>query len=718
MIRVSLLAAIGALVWTGTASAHANLVRSDPADGAVLSHGPAAVRLFFDERVRPASGTLAIRNGDGAVLSGPAAASGPGGRVLVLPLRAGLPNGDYSVRWRVMSDDGHLIEGLLAFAVGAGRARPQAALAPLGTETGVVGTVSRSLFFFGVLACGGAFLFLPLTWRPALRTAGLAAEMEGRARRAGDAATTLIAVGGFLLVFLALGHQHGSTGTRFGRVNEVGALASVLGLFGAALGYYYLRLRPLAWASAAVLLVVPTLRGHALDPGEPRLLNAAVDTLHVTSVAVWLGGLLQLVILLPRAGRVLEPAERIQLSRALVRRFSLVALVAVMTLAATGFVRALFELSSLSQLWTTAYGRALLVKTGLLGGVLLLAWLNRYRLVPRIGSSTATEAGPLSRLRRNALAETLLLAGAVAAVAVLTDLRPGRQSARAAPRTAAQASKPAPPPRDSLVLAREDRDLAVALAVRADPGGLLLQATLLAPDNTGRDGARVNFGLRRGNVVTSILARTCGPGCYGAITPSIERPDSVVVRIAGAGRSSSEVVFPMPAQWPPPRAETLVRVAARRLVGLRSFVIRERLASNPENAIATRWEIVAPDRLSYSIRGGAAAVLVGARRWDRLPGQKWQFSSQSPLRLPASPWEEVRNARLLGTARLRGRPAWIVSFLDPRLPAWYTVAIDQATHRPLLERMTAASHFMTRRYESFNRPLRIEPPSSRSTTSR
>ena len=36
--------------------------------------------------------------------------------------------------------------------------------------------------------------------------------------------------------------------------------------------------------------------------------------------------------------------------------------------------------SSVRQLWSTGYGRALLVKTALLAVLVVLGWLNRYRL--------------------------------------------------------------------------------------------------------------------------------------------------------------------------------------------------------------------------------------------------------------------------------------------------------------------------------------------------
>src|SRR5205814_1653808 len=76
-------------------------------------------------------------------------------------------------------------------------------------------------------------------------------------------------------------------------------------------------------------------------------------------------------------------------------------------------------------------GRALLIKTGLLGIAVSLGWLNRSRLVSRLR---------LSALRRNVAAELVVLAGLVIAVAFLTDLAPGRQFARTVARP------PAPPP--------------------------------------------------------------------------------------------------------------------------------------------------------------------------------------------------------------------------------------------------------------------------------
>src|SRR5436305_14472825 len=80
------------------------------------------------------------------------------GRVLAIPLRK-LGDGDYTVRWRVLSDDGHTVQGVFPFAVGAGRAPPSAALTPGGT-TLTREVISRSFFFDGLLGDAGVATFL------------------------------------------------------------------------------------------------------------------------------------------------------------------------------------------------------------------------------------------------------------------------------------------------------------------------------------------------------------------------------------------------------------------------------------------------------------------------------------------------------------------------------------------------------------------------------
>lgn len=139
----------------------------------------------------------------------------------------------------------------------------------------------------------------------------------------------------------------------------------------------------------------------------------------------------------------------------------------------------------------------------------------------------------------------------------------------------------------------------------------------------------------------------------------------------------------------------------------------ESLRSGPTGGILTTWQLAAPNRVTYRIRGGASAVVIGQKRWDReRPGGKWQRSQQIPaLRVPQPSWGDVAvNAHVLGRARIGGRPVWIVSFANPTVPAWFTAWIDRRTYRTLRLQMTAAAHFMRQRYVEFDRPLSIVPP--------
>jgi hypothetical protein len=173
-----------------------------------------------------------------------------------------------------------------------------------------------------------------------------------------------------------------------------------------------------------------------------------------------------------------------------------------------------------------------------------------------------------------------------------------------------------------------------------------------------------------------------------------------VVDVVVSGR---RVQFPV---YAGPSAAGLLIRATRVFNSLRSLVYDESLASNPTHRVLTRFEMVAPDRLAYRIRGGQHAIVVGARRWDRSPGGRWIPSAQTPLDIPSAPWSIIRDARLIDrTPRLLR-----VAFLDPTVPAWFDVTLDRRTLRTLDMHMTAAAHFMHDRYLRFNEPLRIVPP--------
>lgn len=669
-----------ALALAPAALAHARLTASSPAAGAVLATAPTQVVLRFDDAVLSAPGAAAVRHGGGSVLAGEERSSG---RVVTIPLRAGLADGDYSVRWRVLGDDGHVLEGVFAFAVGAGREAPAPQLALLGAGPRWGYVLGRWLLLAGVLLALGGLVFRAAVLRG-----------EGRGRRPEDG-ELLVAVSASFAVALAgaalsLVSVPDALHTRFGQA-AVAAIAAAAA--GAALaevarstGRWVLASAPAAVALAACVVA----GGHALDPPAGlRPLKAAVDVAHLGAAAIWVGGLAQVALLVPR----LPQGER----RPALRRFGVLAAGALAVLAATGIGRAAFGLATVPQAWDTGYGRALLVKTGLLLAAVAVAGLAARRGTAGTGNAL--------------VAEVALVVGIVVAVAVLADLRPGRDSARAATagaggQKAGSVAKAPPslPPLDAVTLARQEGDDALAIAIRAlGTSRLQLTATVTGPDGRGVDG----LDLRLGADAAPAPTLACGPGCYTVTVPAPASPRRITVALGGTPRPALELPG-----WPPAPADALVRRATAAFRALRSLRTSETLASSATTGQRSQQRVVAPDRFAYDIPGGAAGVVIGTRRWDRLPGERqWTASPATRLSLPAPLWGgTVTNAFDLGPATLDGRAVRVVTFLDRRLPAWFTAWVDPATARTLQVRMTTAAHFMLDRYSAFDEPLAIEPP--------
>ena len=276
-------------------------------------------------------------------------------------------------------------------------------------------------------------------------------------------------------------------------------------------------------------VVVPGLSGHAGDPGlgAPAVI---VDAVHVAAAAIWIGGLAQLVWVMPHATRGLAGEQQSAARLAATRRFSTLALGSVIVVAATGGARALWEVSAVSQLWTTGYGRTLIVKTALLAGLIALGYRNRSALER------------FAEIRRRGVIELGLMAGLLAAVSVLTNLQPAN-----APSLASAASSP--PPGGTQVV--HDRAGRLVLAVWPGTAGPNWFATRIGvgsalPVVTVQPQQRRGFSIpirRVGDVAAGIVPRL-SPGTY---TVSIVRGASTsgaTIEIGPARRA--------PAPPPPP----------------------------------------------------------------------------------------------------------------------------------------------------------------------
>lgn len=154
------------------------------------------------------------------------------------------------------------------------------------------------------------------------------------------------------------------------------------------------------------------LIGHAT--AEPRGVAIFAVMAHTTTTALWGGGLLGLVVTMLARRRNQQPLR----TGLVAARFSVLATVGVTLAALAGVALAVVRLEHIAELWTTAYGRVLLVKVAVVTVVSALGAYNHFVLVPSLRHDSSHH-GAAAHLRRIGLLELgllLLVAGLTSAL--------------------------------------------------------------------------------------------------------------------------------------------------------------------------------------------------------------------------------------------------------------------------------------------------------------
>jgi copper transport protein len=445
---ITVVAAVAAasLALPAAAWAHAALLQTTPVASRVVNTAPAQVTLRYSEPVEPRFAIVSVTNAAGdKEAAGPPARSPANADTLVVPLKK-LAEGWYLVYWRVISVDGHPVRGAFTFAVGPNPGPAPQFVIPSTSETAATPKLvaARWVAFLAMMAAIGLFVLRIAVARPVVaRVSGTRLRDVSIAFGVASAVALLAIPVYFLLSTAEFAlPSFWNFGALFPlvRVSAFGRgwldLEIVFALFvGAATVAIWLdrperRQRSVAallalvgaLAAAGAVLLVPGTAGHA-GQTAPRGLSLAFDWLHLVAGSVWVGGLIGLVVL----AATLPAARRVAALVVCVPRFSNVALVSVLVLVGAGIGSAVQHLPTIASLWQTSYGKALLVKIALLGAALLLAAVNLLRTVPRFRAyAQRPELGPpaASLLRRVVAGESVLVAGAVLAAAVLSSLAP------------------------------------------------------------------------------------------------------------------------------------------------------------------------------------------------------------------------------------------------------------------------------------------------------
>ena len=372
------------------ASAHAVLDNSVPTSGATLEDTPLQIVLDFDESVESSLGYIKLFSSSGKRVQLPAVKADASDASIVRVVPPTLAQDSYVAVYRVISADGHPVEGAITFRVGAGAVSNLASVietALQDSETSNAVKVAMALMrFISYIAISivlaGIFFLL-----------GSDAPRKGLNRAVVLAGSVL----GLSTALLYLLHGMNASGGTWGQIANVSVVKDVFAtqvgesLFARIVVSLLLVSVVTRWGKFVAVFAFATLpftyafAGHAAVD-SPAALTIALLALHVAAVGVWCGGLILLIFV-----------KDIR-TTPIVEWFSQRAAILIAVVVATGVVQALLLMDGIGNLTKTSYGKALIAKVCVVGIMLICAAIVRRRFY---------ESG-VSRLRAVLCAEVVV----------------------------------------------------------------------------------------------------------------------------------------------------------------------------------------------------------------------------------------------------------------------------------------------------------------------
>jgi copper transport protein len=534
MLGVLVGLAILGLGAAGNAAAHPTLLFTEPAADTAVSDAPQAITLMFNEQVSVGSDAIVVLDKDGRAVPVSAATTLRDGQVVTARPAAPLPAGSYTVRWRVTGTDGDLVEEEFRFGVGYAltAAAPGAEQPPIGWLSAALRWVLFAGFaigFGGLIA--DRFIASARAENPRLpapRSAIIGALLAALAGTVGLAAQAMADAERVSVLW--------RDGSGVVLSVEAAGLAAALAL---------LQTRRRAWALLALLVVVAAegWRSHAQTaaPGWGALLTGV----HLAAAAIWVGALVTTTLAVLAWRR--EPAA----VRWVLSGYMRLALWTVVVVIGTGVVSALVLLP-LADVFSTNYGRVLLVKLGLVTTATVLALTAR---------SIQRSEARIPKLATVIRGESLTLVAVLALSATLVSTMP-----------ASGAVQPAPPEPRGPVLPLGTLAGQIGVAVAASDGQLVVRLATPRRGDYYVAQSDVRYTLagrvsRPSGDEMVLMFRGCGQGCFVADADWGDG-ENVLSLAAGADTArggSISLLVP----WPTlPGADELARaVAATRAAG-------------------------------------------------------------------------------------------------------------------------------------------------------
>ena len=445
---IALLSAIClTLLLPAVASAQAVLLRSNPAQDAVLPTPPSQVQMWFSEDLNPILSTAQVVDSERErVDMNDAHVSPTNGKELDVSLQANLPPGVYVVVWRTDSaDDGHALLGSFLFTaarvdgsvpqLAAGNNPGQGILGD--ANGGNAGTLDALALFnllavtlveLGVVFWVGAQIWLNFVLSTVFEKHTEEQELNQHIEERFVRRFSLPTLG--VLLLANLGVLYGQalvltggdwlsafsphllseqiTSSRFGTYWLVRLVVLLLAA-GVGLSMRRSKKRSQLYALltllnlflGALLLLAITMSGQAAAVSAPQQpYSVIIDWLHLVATALWVGGIFTILLIYLPVLKLRALSARARSLLTILPHSSPLAIVGVAVIAATGPLSAAFHLTSVDQLISTAYGRALLVKILLTGILLATSASHLFWLCPRLRKAYRKYAYASERLQK------------------------------------------------------------------------------------------------------------------------------------------------------------------------------------------------------------------------------------------------------------------------------------------------------------------------------
>jgi copper transport protein len=664
-----------------------------------------------------------------------------------------LDDGVYTVTYALISDDTHPVSGTFSFGVGVAPTGAAEAATATGTLTGatLLEALGRWLTLLGLALLVGPVAFRLFVLAPATAGADAAPVFERRAVRWLWAAVVVLAAG--LLADLIATAAASTLGPVSAALAPGALLAALTGRFGnlwlARLALLLVpalalplisaehamgevapdehpghRTKGVWWAmllAGGALAALTALGGHAATT-TPVALSVLVDWTHVAATGVWIGGLLTLAFVLPGVTRSLGAADGGLALASAAPRFSLLAAGCVQALIFTGLYQVWAHVAQPAALFSTAYGRTLVLKLALVVPLVALGAVNRLAIVPRLRNQLVNGAGDdggagllTRRLWRVTWSEAALGLAVLAVVGLLTALPPARGAEAATSATAPGNAAGQPNPNSNDVTLASNAGATLVTLTIGDTSTGAGTLTVVLHDSVGNtlSDAAVQAQLTPpGGGTPSTVTLAARNGQYlgsGNFNLAGHWQITVAVTPKNAATSTATFALDLPAggaRWLLAAADA----AMNRLTSLREH----QTISSGGTPVVTDYEFVAPDKAHIRTGNTSETIAVGTQRFDRTNGGAWSTSAwpeDGGYRWPRNDYASGSSeVALLGQEQVAGVDCWIVSFLDDASGARLTFWIGQQDFLVRRETMFATGHYMDSRYSDFNAPITIAAP--------